>query len=197
MTIQIKRQLTHEQYIKLFSNPISGIACVVDDYNRDHRVIHCCQNIRYSKSMLLRALEFWFDRIFQLYLKVTRAYNPLEPMKDLGEEIMSKVDVLQFAIDYVKRCPDSFLFSHRYIMDLPEIKHNNAIELQLKMVQEKHKLGARMYIQRRNMDPYFIYNGLPYDLYFTVFPNEHPYIKRQKIVEVGKTSKGNTFVIKA
>lgn len=196
MTIQIKRHLTREQYIKLFSNPISGIACEVDAYDRDHIVKYACMNIRYSKSMLLRALEFWSDRIFKLYLKATRLYNPLEPMKDIGEEIMVMVDRLQMVTDYIKRCPDSYLFSHRYIMDFPDIKYTDAIKLQLKLIQEKNKIGARMYMQRRNMDPYFIFNGLPYDLYFTVFPNEHPYIKRQKIVEVGKTQKGNTYVIK-
>ena len=58
MAIIIPRQLTMEQYIKLFSNPVSGIVCEVDAYNRDHRVKYHCQNIRYSKSMILKALDF-------------------------------------------------------------------------------------------------------------------------------------------
>jgi len=30
---------------------------------------------------------------------------------------------------------------------------------------------------------------------FTVFPNEHPYIPRQKISRVGMTEKGNVYVL--
>lgn len=196
MTIKITRQLTPQQYIKLFSNPISGIACEVDSYNRDHIVKYACRNIRYSKSMLLGALEFWADRLFKVYLKMTRVYNPLEPMKDMGWDIMEKVNKIQEIINYIKTVPKTWLFSHRYIDELSMYKYTDGIKIQLKLVKEKFELGMVVMMQYMTMDPFFKYYGLPFDLSFTVFPNEHPYIKREKIVEVGKTNRGNTFVIK-
>lgn len=195
MTIKISRQLTHEQYIKLFSNPISGIACEVDRYNRDHRVKLCCQNIRYSKSMLLGALRFWSDQLFNTYLKITRINNPLCPMEAMGNDIMAKYKFIDSTVKYVETFPDSFLFSHRYIMPY-EKEMTDAMSLQLKLLNEKYqKLITGFRFQITKMDP-FTYLQAPYGIQFTVFPNEHPYIHRQKIVEVGKTTKGNTFIIK-
>ena len=196
MTIKIKRHLLYTQYIKLFSNPISGIACEVDAYNRDQFVIPCCQNIRYSKSMIIKALEFWSDQIFKLYLKMSKLYNPLEPMKDMGEEIMKKYVDIDHLVQYIKTLPDSFLFSHRYIMSYDNDRHTQGMSLQLKILNTKYQqLIGPLRFQKGKMDPFTILQT-PYGIQFTVFPNEHPYIRRQKIMEVGKTTKGNTFIIK-
>src|SRR5687768_13270320 len=115
MAIKISRQLTHEQYIKLFSNPVSGIACEVDSYNRDHRVNWCTANIRYSKSMIHAALQFWSNKMFEFYVRITRITNPLEPTKDVGQHICKDIDYIDSAIKLVKSFPDTFLYSHRYI----------------------------------------------------------------------------------
>lgn len=198
MTIQITRQLTHEQYMKLFSNPISGIACEVGAYDRDHIVKYACRNVRYSKSMLIRAIGFWSDQIFNMYLRITRITNPLEPMTDIGIGIMDSVDYLENTKRFIQNLPDSFLFSHRYINELSDFKLNDALKIQKKMILEKYpKVSNDLWFQHITLQPFFKTNGdLPYGLSFTVFPNEHPYVKREKILEVGQTSKGNTFVIK-
>lgn len=200
MTIQIKRHLTKEQYIKVFSNPVSGISCILPDIKCDicrEYTFDIIKDIRYSKSMIIRALEFWLDQIFKLYLKVTRAYNPLEPTKDVGQEIMKQYVSMESKIEYVKTMPDTFLFSHRYIISYDVEKYTDAMKLQIKLLDQKYqKLLNFPFFQKGKMDPFSVLQA-PYGIQFTVFPNEHPYIARQKILEVGKTKKGNTYVIKS
>ena len=62
MGILIPRQLTNNQFIKLFSNPVSGIACESSYIERmELPARERLYKIRYSKSMMLGALKFWFD----------------------------------------------------------------------------------------------------------------------------------------
>ena len=212
MAIIIPNQrLTREQATKLFSNPVSGIACQYDhrsNYDLAHGVRWALKDIRYSKSMLIRALEFWSDQIFKMYLRMTRITNPLEPTKDGAANIMKEVDYIESTIKMVKEFPDSFLYSHRYIQPHGEdmVYRNNkayenrgnteAMSLQLKLLNTKYqKFIGNLKFQKQKMDP-FTHFGAPYGIEFTVFPNEHPYIKRAIIAEVGQTSKGNVFIIK-
>lgn len=192
MTILIPRQLTQQQYIKLFSNPVSGIACEVDAYNRDHRVNYHCQNIRYSKSMMVRALEFWLDYSQKYYNKIKRIYHPLV---NNHVQIHNTLMNFQVMIGMVKGYPDSYLFSHRYIRPVQYKKYSNSLKIQHKLLQDK--LGIKMIkFQEGTLEPYHIMHGYgDFDLEFTVFPNEHPYIPKQKIIKVGMTDRGNVYVL--
>lgn len=193
MAIKISRQLTQEQYIKLFSNPISGIACEVDSYNRDHRVKWCCQNIRYSKSMILGALNFWYNYNLGFYKKIKKIYHPVI---DLLSKLQLGLDGLTISYWMIDKYPDSYLFSHRYISKIPDSKYNQGIKIQKKLLQDK--LGIKMIeFQEQSVQPYYImYDYERSGIEFTVFPNEHPYIHRAVIAEVGQTKQGNVFVIK-
>jgi hypothetical protein len=186
------------EMVKLYSNPVSGIACQMDptsNYNLAHGGYYHLRNIRYSKSMILGALRFWGDQLFKMYLRVNRITNPLEPTKDFGEYIMSQIDYMDSAIDMIQEFPDSFLYSHRYIQPYDLHSHNESMSLQLKLLHIKYQLYLNdLRFQKGKMDP-FTFLQAPYGIEFTVFPNEHPYIKRAVIAEVGQTSKGNTFII--
>lgn len=201
MAIIIPNQkLNREQAVKLFSNPVSGIACMYDpksNYDLTHGVRWALKDIRYSKSMLIRALEFWSDQLFKFYIRITRITNPLTPTKDVGQHICKDIDYIDSAIELVKSFPDSFLYSHRYIQDYDgNNNHTQAMSLQLKLLHIKYqKFISNLRFQKQKMDP-FTNLTAPFDIEFTVFPNEHPYIKRAVIAEVGQTSKGNVFVIK-
>jgi len=181
-----------EQYIKLFSNPVSGIACEVDAYNRDHRVKYHCQNIRYSKSMILKALYFWekqYDRYLELLKKAQ--FNPLFDSFDKNKEN----EILK-SIILVHNLPDSFLFSHRYIQ--PGHFKDYSDDTPCALIKKKYPIIEKdrpLWIQKGKRDIFFGIHLTYLGIHFTVFPNEHPYIPRQKISRVGMTEKGNVFVI--
>ena len=191
-----------EQYIKLFSNPVSGIACEVDAYNRDHRVKYHCQNIRYSKSMILKALYFWNKQMVNYFNKIRTVYNPLRTgiITQLQDQIIKIMDIRE----KVSKFPDTFLFSHRYIqdmsvgMDKPGYKYTKSMNIQSNILNKKYPMlfeQCNSYgFQEQTMDIYYrIKTNVGIE--FTVFPNEHPYIPRQKISRVGMTEKGNVYVL--
>jgi hypothetical protein len=192
MAITITRQLTKDQYIKLFSNPVSGIAC-------DFGVVTKMENwnfikdIRYSKSMLLGALKFWLDYTAKYYVKISRLYHPLLNLKQEFEATLSN---LRGMIVYVKKTfPDSCLFSHRYINPLPRSKYSKSLKIQQKLLQDI--VGINMIdFQEKTLQPYYtIHDYGKFKMEFTVFFNQHPYIPKQKISRVGKTKQGNIFVL--
>ena len=190
MGILIPRQLTKEQYIKLFSNPVSGIACDFGAVtNMDN--INCLQNIRYSKSMILNALYFWEKQYKEFYKRLERAmFNPLfsyDPYKEDG--------VLE-AIMLVHNLPDSFLFSHRYIQ--AGTFKDGADDNQCFLIKKKYPIlkNYPFLFQKTKHEVFFKkYFKQPATIEFTVFPNEHPYIPRQKISKVGMTDKGNIYIL--
>jgi hypothetical protein len=190
--ILIPRQLTQEQYIKLFSNPVSGIACEVDAYNRDHRVKYHCKNIRYSKSMIVKALDFWFDQLHAYFMKV---WYIRHPMMDVSQHIIPELKRLGEIMCMIKdHCPDTFLFSHRYIssISIQPTKYSTGMREQSKLLSNKYE--DIFFFQEGSLQPYKpIKTNVGIE--FTVFPNEHPYITRQKISRVGMTEKGNVFVM--
>jgi hypothetical protein len=192
--ILIPRQLTIEQYIKLFSNPVSGIACEVDAYNHDHRVNYHCKNIRYSKSMILRALKFWLVYTAKYYIKISSIYNPLINFKSQLEGTLSE---LRGLIVYIKKeLPDSFLFSHRYIE--PGNFKDYSDDTPCALLKKKYpiiKKDQPLWIQKGKRDIFFDIHLRDLGISFTVFPNEHPYIPRQKITRVGMTEKGNVYIM--
>jgi hypothetical protein len=191
--ILIPRQLDMEQYIKLFSNPVSGIACEVDAYNHDHRVKYHTKNIRYSKSMILKALYFWekqYDRYLQLLKKAQ--FNPLFKSKydDYKENEALKLIMM------VHNFPDTFLFSHRYIQEM-NINHYRSYGGK-NPAQTNHLLNKKYNMEFRPQEQtmqHFARIKTNVGIEFTVFPNEHPYIQKQKITRVGMTDSGNVFVL--
>jgi hypothetical protein len=191
MGILIPRQLTIEQYVKLFSNPVSGIACEVDAYNRDHRVNYHCQNIRYSKSMILNALYFWEKQYNEFYRRLKRAsFNPIFNLNFEGNDgILDKIMLIH-------NLPDSFLFSHRYIK-MNCKKYSKQMNTQLQLLKNKYPLLEQKCTSfgfSNTLQP--CYNlKISYGIEFTVFPNEHPYIPKQKITKVGMTDRGNVYVL--
>ena len=192
LAILIRRQLTIEQYIKLFSNPVSGLVCEVDAYNRDHRVKYHVKNIRYSKSMILRALKFWLEYTAKYYAKISRIYNPLIDIKSQFEDVLSN---LRGLIIYIKKqLPDSFLFSHRHIekMTIPNEMKSHGLQTQGHILAKKYK--QNIVFQKGTLQPYWNI-GTDIGIEFTVFPCEHPYIPRQKISKVGITDKGNVYIL--
>ena len=181
----------------------------MSNYDLAHGVEWVLKDIRYSKSMLIGALKFWSNQLFQFYVRITRITNPLTPTKDIGESVCRDIDSIDAVVKTVKGFPDSFLYSHRYIQEFGKDvvytslkafknKDDPAVKLQLKLLDDKYEsiLGrGALKMQKQKMDPYGLVLA-PFDIVFSVFPNEHPYIPRAIIAEVGMTSKGNTFVIK-
>src|SRR5688572_19925386 len=102
--ILIPRQLTKDQYIKLFSNPVSGIICdfgvITKSENWDF-----IKNIRYSKSMILRALDFWYDYNYQRYLQVKKIHHI---MFDPSTQIGRILDGIHINYQLIKKYPDSY-----------------------------------------------------------------------------------------
>lgn len=189
-------KLSDEQLIKLFSNPVSGIACDLGD-------IPWCRidflgKIRYSKSMMLGALNFWFDQ-YHVYWK--KLWQKRTNFIDLSVNVLDLLQELGSRMEIVRNCPDSFLFSHRYIKEV-DINHyrkyggkgladtNNLLNKKYKNIIVNN--GFRP--QRGTMDP-FIPVMSSTGIYFSIFANEHPYIPRQKISKVGMTDKGNTYIL--
>ena len=200
MGILIPRQLTKKQYIKLFSNPVSGIAADLGDpkppdYKQVYNTISILQNIRYSKSMILDALTFWYER-FNLYKKHTIDFykkNTMFADEYMLKRLQTQEDDFNYSIDLVKNSPDSFLFSHGYI---------RPVDMTLGIAKQKRLLSKKyphldLICQEGSLQLYhrFPYGGYITSFSFTIFPNEHPYIQKQKITKVGMTDKGNVYVI--
>ena len=194
------KNLTKEQYIKLFSNPVSGIACEfglcspdeIDYVKHIQDTIDSMKNIRYSKSMILRALEFWYDYNFKFYSKIKKIYHPAV---NLIQKLELGLDMLIISYKMIKGYSDRYLFSHRYIKSLHISKYNEGLKHQHKLLQDK--LGIKMIeFQEGSLQPYWLsYDYEKFGIEFTVFPNEHPYIPRQKISKVGMTDKGNIYIL--
>ena len=153
--------------------------------------------------MILKALYFWekqYDRYLELLKKAQ--FNPLfksnyDPYKE--NEILKLIMM-------VHNFPDTFLFSHRHIedisagMDKPGYKYTKSMNIQSNIFNKKYPMlfeQCTTYgFQEQTMDIYYrIKTSI--GIKFTVFPNEHPYIPRQKISRVGMTEKGNVFVMMA
>lgn len=193
MSIPVKNLLSH-QYIKLFSNPVSGLVCTLGEC--EWKVSPGLQSIRYSKSMVLKALEFWHEKLHQYYTRLKRIHNPLNPRS--SESIIisqqSLIDIINLK-KTVADCPNTFLFSHRYINRFSSLSFTDAMRRQRKLISRKLSDVDIMY-QTVSLDPYYwigYYDSN--EIVISVFPNMHPYIPKQKITRVGKTNKGNVFVI--
>lgn len=198
MGILIPRHaLTNSQRsIKLFSNPVSGIACHFDpksNYELAHGVQHSINGIKYSKSMLLGALKFWRKQMIQYYLKIKRIYNPLGStnIKDIDSQL---VQISSTILD-VEKMPNSFLFSHRYIEIVSNLDYQ-PLQIQRKLLEQKYPNLGIIWFEKGTLQPIASKEIKSLGIQFSIFLNEHPYIKRVKIAEVGKTKKGNTFIIK-
>ena len=92
MAIPIQNhKLTPEQYLKLFSNPVSGIACDMNGAGTNYDYAHFgrfhLKNIRYSKSMILKALEFWHGSVSKFSERIYKIRNPLVDYKYPSMEI--------------------------------------------------------------------------------------------------------------
>ena len=128
LVIQIRKKLTKEQYIKLFSNPVSGIACdmngaAMNDFMTYCIMVNILNNIRYSKSMILKALNFWFDQIHSYYLKIYKIRK--NSLIDVSEHIVPYMVELRNIMNMIESLPNTFLFSHRHIQDLNINKYRN------------------------------------------------------------------------
>ena len=138
MGILIPRQLTRDQYIKLFSNPVSGIACEIErktNYVYAHGARFYLKDIRYSKSMMVRALDFWFDQLHTYSMKVWKISHPLVSV--IGY-IMNELHEIGKFLGMVKELPDSFLFSHRHIQDISKgDKYSKSMSMQLMLLNTK------------------------------------------------------------
>lgn len=192
MGILIPRQLTKEQYVKLFSNPVSGITA---DFGvlTEAQNWEFIKNIRYSKSMMVRALDFWFDQLHAYCMKVWAIPHPLI---NAVSYIMNELKELGHILYMVKEeLPDTFLFSHRYIR--PGSFKDFSDDTQCKLLKNKYPMikDYPLHYQQTKHDPYFKIDINILGIGFTVFPNEHPYIQKQKIVKVGMTKQGNVMII--
>ena len=202
-----KNKLTREQYIKLFSNPVSGIACDFDKCYPDEIeyaglvqdvVNNDLSKIRYSKSMIYNALDFWYNQYHKYYMKLWRMRKPFV---DVSGKIFDILQELGTRMELVRNCPDSFLFSHRHIKELDVNHyrkyggHNLAYTNQL--LNKKYEdiiVNNGFRPQVGTLDPYMPVMSSA-TIGFTIFANEHPYIPRQKINKVGMTEKGNLYVL--
>lgn len=197
-----KRPFTKDQITKIFSNPVSGIYSeLVSSFDLTDENLKHISKIRYSKSMMVKAITFWTDYYYNFAKKLERMdSNPI------FRNVISKADEdyldLLYKYTMVKECPDSFLFSHRYITTVDintylkkynsqNLVYTNSI---LNKKYEKLRDNISFESQEQTMDP-FIKIRTNVGIEFTVFPNEHPYIPRQKISKVGMTEKGNIYVM--
>jgi hypothetical protein len=197
MGILIPRQLTKEQYIKLFSNPVSGIACdfgVVTQAENWEFI----KNIRYSKSMILKALNFWFDQYQTYYMKL---WHMRTAFVDMSGPVLDLLKELGHRMEIVRNCPDSFLFSHRYIkeVDVNEYRKYGTKNLAMinTLLNKKYEdiiVNNGFRPQVGTLDPHMPVMSTT-GISFSIFANEHPYIPKQKISKVGMTDKGNVFIL--
>ena len=189
--ILINQPLTNNQFIQLFSNPVSGIACESPYIDRmELPARERLWRIRYSKSMMLGALKFWIEQYCVLYLKLRRIDKPFLKISD---NISALIQELIRRESIVKKCPDSFLFSHRYITPRSG-GYPASIDNQLKLLNKKYD-QYQVYGVTKTLDPYFKIDIKNLGIQFTVFPNEHPYIPRQKISKIGMTDRGNIYIL--
>lgn len=191
--ILINKPLTNNQFIRLFSNPVSGIACESGYIDRmELPARERLWKIRYSKSMILNALYFWEKQYKEFYKRLERAmFNPLFKYSPYKE------DGILDAIMLVHNLPDSFLFSHRYIQ-AGKFGDNNGDDNQCFLIKKKYPIlkNYPFYYQKTKHEVFFRkYFKQPSTIEFTVFPNEHPYIPRNKISKVGMTDRGNIYVL--
>ena len=195
-------ELTPAQYLKLFSNPVSGIACdifsAVENKGIHDEIVRNLSKIRYSKSMIYNALNFWFDQYHTYYMKL---WHMRTPFIDMSGNILDLLQELGSRMELVRNCPDSFLFSHRYIeeMDINNYRKysSNNLSITNNLLNKKYKgiiVNNGFRPQKGTLDP-FIPVMSSTGIYFSIFANEHPYITRQKISRVGMTEKGNVFML--
>lgn len=196
MAITINKYLTKEQLIKLFSNPVSGIAC--DLGNIPWVQIQCLKNIRYSKSMILKALDFWFDQYHKYSMKI---WHMRTPFIDMSANVFGLLKELGNRMELVRKCPDSFLFSHRFIkeVDINQYrKHGgNNLAITNSLLNKKYEdiiVNNGFRPQVGTLDPYMPVMSTT-GISFTIFANEHPYIPKDKISRVGVTEANNVYVI--
>lgn len=186
----------HQRSIKLFSNPVSGIACHFNpksNYELAHGVQHSINGIKYSKSMLLGALKFWNKQLHKYYWKIKSIYNPLGStnVRDIENQLIGiKNSILQ-----VEEMPNSFLFSHRYIEIVSNLDYQ-PLQIQRKLLEQKYPNLGIIWFEKGTLQPIASKEIPSLGIAFSIFINEYPYIKRAKIAEVGKTKRGNTFIIK-
>lgn len=187
-----------QQTFKLFSNPVSGIACYWDpksNYDLEHGGFAAIKDIKYSKSMLEGALQFWCNQMGLYHLRIKRIYNPLNSggidLVNIEKQLRSLIDTLEF----VRNLPNHFLFSHRYVNLNRSFKHEPLL-IQQKLLKTKYPQLDKIWFEKVTMQPVTgkAIEGL--DIVFTIYLNEHPYIQRTKIAEVGQTEKGNVFIIR-
>lgn len=187
-----------QQTFKLFSNPVSGIACYWDpksNYELAHGGFAAIKDIKYSKSMLKGALLFWRNQMESYLNRIRRIYNPLHSSTVNLIKIREQVSVIVDTYDFVDKLPDHFLFSHRYVNLNRSFKHEPLL-IQQKLLKTKYPQLDKIWFEKVTMQPVTgkAIEGL--DIVFTIYLNEHPYIQRTKIAEVGQTEKGNVFIIR-
>lgn len=197
ITIPTER-MNKSQIIKLFSNPISGITCTFGPHenigthfyetNIPHREM---ENIRYSKSMLLGALRFWSSEFLKFYKKLDKcASNHMffELITKITLENDNVLDILMF----IEKLPDTFLFSHRYLNPIQPSDYTTGMHRQSNILSKKY--NDIFLFQQGSLKAYKLMKT-DVGIQFTVFPNEHPYIPKQKISRVGMTDKNNVYII--
>lgn len=194
--LQPGRHLSNNQWIQLYSNPVSGIVFNSLPNCMELPARQRLWKIRYSKSMILKALEFWHWYFYNNYLKMKRVYNPLKNYSDIVWRDMDDIAVVYLMIK--DEYPDTFLFSHRHIK--PGNFKDYIDDTPCALLKKKYpiiKKDQPLWIQEGKRDIFFDIHLRDLGISFTVFPNEHPYIPRQKISRVGMTEKGNVFVMMA
>lgn len=177
------------QIVKLFSNPVSGITCDLGVVS-SNETWDAIKNIRYSKSMMLGALKFWIEQYCSYYLKLRRIDTAFIKMSYKIDELIQELITRE---KLVKSCPDSFLFSHRYIKELSN-KDKTCILLDKKYKDEISRINNGFRPQAGTLDPHIPIMSTT-GISFTIFANEHPYIHRQKISKVGMTDRGNIYIL--
>jgi hypothetical protein len=121
---------------------------------------------------------------------------------DVSQHIIPELKRLGEIMCMIKEdLPDTFLFSHRHIQDMTERMaepYSKAMDIQADLLNKKYQFlfeQCNSYgFQEQTMDIYYRIKT-EVGIEFTVFPCEHPYIKRQKISKVGITEKGNVYII--
>jgi hypothetical protein len=195
LAIQIRKKLTKEQYLKLYSNPVSGIACdmngaAMNDFMTYCIMVNVLNNIKYSKSMILKALEFWRNQMYKYHKKIFRIYNPLQGRTT--NNIYTQIKEIIDKIELIIKLPDTFLFSHRHITPIQPNNYTSGMRQQSKLLSNKYE--DIFFFQEGTLQPYKpIKTSIGIE--FTVFPCEHPYIEKQKISKVGITEKGNVYIL--
>jgi len=201
MPIIAGSELTKEQHIKLFSNPVSGIATRLEKTKKyDDGARYYLANIRYSKSMVLNALDFWYKQFMSFYDKLRRTCN-INPIFDMDFDYEKiRKDNAKIILN-VSKLPNTFLFSHGYIHARDSKENNRAMKRQLHLLGEKYPFLApyiaknKIGFQERTMEMFFGIQLFNNKLIVAVFPNYHPFIPKDKIKAIGVTKQDNVFAI--